>query len=632
MSAIAGLYCMDLNSIQNIENKLDVMSNLQQHRGPNGEGVWIHDNHMVGFVNRYLSINDPNSGNQSMTDGSGNWICYNGNIYNYNELKQELGGQYRTTSDTEVLLKAYHKWGRECVKYLKGMFAFAIWDEIEQMLFCVRDRFGMKPFYFYHKNNLFAFASEIKALLPIIENIEENVEGLKDYLTFQYCLDGKTLFKDINECLPAHTITIKNAAISIDRYWQLYYDIDWSHSEKYFIEKLDKLINESVRYHVHSDVPIGGYVSGGIDSSLISAIASKQCSGDYIGFTGKFTDYAGYDESNYAQSLADMYGFELLQMDISLDDFLNNIEKVIYHLDQPIAGPGSFCQYMISSLAVKHRKVVLGGQGGDEIFGGYTRYLIAYFEQCIKGAIDGTMRSGNFVVTYESIIPNLIDLQNYKPMLKSFWKEGLFDDIDKRYYRLINRTSDIGDCIRWDRLGHYIPFEKFSEVFNSENAKKASYFDKMLHYDFKTSLPALLQLEDKMGMAHGLETRIPFLNHDLIEFVASIPASFKLKNGRSKHILKESMGHYLPQSIVERRDKMGFPVPFVEWMKGPAREFINDILSSKKALEREYINNKTALSRIHDEPEFGRNIWGLLSLELWHRQFIDKKLSSINYV
>jgi len=274
-------------------------------------------------------------------------------------------------------------------------------------------------------------------------------------------------------------------------------------------------------------------------------------------------------------------------------------------------------------MAAKRRKVVLGGQGGDEIFGGYTRYLIAYFEQCIKGAIDGTMNSGNFVVTYESIIPNLVDLRNYKPMLKSFWKEGLFDDIDKRYYRLVNRAPDISGCIRWDRLGHYEPFEKFSDIFNSKNAKKASYFDKMLHYDFKTSLPAVLHVEDRMGMAHGMESRVPFLDHDLIDFVSSIPASFKLKDGQSKRLLKESMGQYLPQDIVQRKDKMGFPVPFVEWMKGPAREFIGDTLSSKKALEREYIDNKSALSKIQEESEFGRNMWGLLSLELWHQQFMD---------
>ena len=623
MSGIAGLFNTDFNPIADIKSKLKAMNRLQEHRGPDGEGLWIHNIGMAGFAHRRLSVIDLDKGDQPMSDDGGNLICFNGEIYNYLELRQEIGGQYKTASDTEVLLKAYRKWGRDCVLRLKGMFAFVIWDEKEQMLFCARDRIGIKPFNYYFKNNLFAFASEIKALLPVIKSVEVNTEGLKDYITFQYCLDGKTLFSDIDECPPAHTLTIKNGKLSLERYWQLYYDIDWDHSEKYFIEKLDAIISESVQNHLLSDVPIGGYVSGGVDSSLISALASKQCSGDYIGFIGKFTDYTGYDESMYAQSLADMYGFELLQMEITLNDFLNHIEKVIYHLDQPVAGPGSFCQYMISSLAAKHRKVVLGGQGGDEIFGGYTRYLIAYFEQCIKGAIDGTMNSGNFVVTYESIIPNLIELQNYKPMLKSFWKEGLFESIDKRYYRLVNRAPDISGCIRWDKLGHYEPFEKFNEVFNSKNAKKASYFVKMLHYDFKTSLPALLQLEDKMGMAHGLESRVPFLDHNLIEFVASIPASFKLKNGRSKHILKESMGQYLPQDIVKRKDKMGFPVPFVEWMKGPAREFIGDILSSKKAQEREYIDNKSALSKIQDESEFGRNMWGLLSLELWYQQFID---------
>jgi len=508
------------------------------------------------------------------------------------------------------------------------MFAFALWDEHEQTLFCARDRFGLKPLFYNIEGDSFSFSSEIKALLPLMQEAKADIEGLKDYLTFQFCLDGKTLFKNVYECPPAHTMTIKNKNVSFQRYWQLYYNLDWDHSEKYFIEKLEYLLKDSVQNHLRSDVPVGGYVSGGIDSSLVSALAVDQNRVDYMGFTGKFTEYNGYDESEYARELAEKYGFELHQMDITLNDFLGNIDKVIYHLDQPTAGPGSFCQYMISSLASKHRKVMLGGQGGDEIFGGYTRYLVAYFEQCIKGAIDGTMNSGNFIVTYESIIPNLTDLRNYKPMIKSFWKDGLFDEIDKRYFRLVNRAPDIHDCIYWDRLGSYEPYETFSKVFNAQNAQNASYFDKMLHFDFKTSLPALLHVDDRMSMAHGIESRVPFMDHELIEFVATIPASFKLKDGNAKYILKESLGSYLPDSILDRKDKMGFPVPFVEWMKGPAKDFLVDILSTTSAQNRDYFNNRLALEKIQGESAFGRNIWGLLSLELWQKQFID---NSVDY-
>src|SRR3954466_8420453 len=204
---------------------------------------------------------------------------------------------------------------------------------------------------------------------------------------------------------------------------------------------------------------------------------------------------------------------------------------------------------MVSELAAKHRKVVLGGQGGDEIFGGYVRYLIAYFEQCIKGAIEGTMRSGNFVVTYESIIPNLETLREYKPLLREFWREGLFEDLDARYFRLINRAPDLGDEVDWSQLGGYSPFETFKQIFDGDNVKKESYFDSMTHFDFKTLLPALLQVEDRVSMAHGLESRVPLLDRPLVELAATIPADIKFTNGSMKHVLRQALGPDLPTSV-----------------------------------------------------------------------------------
>src|SRR6185503_14110838 len=222
-------------------------------------------------------------------------------------------------------------------------------------------------------------------------------------------------------------------------YWEVFYNLDFSHTTKYFEEQLQTMLADSVRLHLRSDVPLGAYVSGGLDSSIVAALASSQLRSEFIGFTGKFSQSRDYDESHYARALASSGNFELQEVDITPGDFIENLSKVIYHLDFPVAGPGSFPQYMVSKLAGRSRKVVLGGQGGDEIFGGYTRYLIAYFEQCIKAAIDGTMNNGNFIVTYESIIPNLTALRNYKPLLQEFWREGMFDEMDKRYFRLINR-------------------------------------------------------------------------------------------------------------------------------------------------------------------------------------------------
>jgi asparagine synthase (glutamine-hydrolysing) len=279
---------------------------------------------------------------------------------------------------------------------------------------------------------------------------------------------------------------------------------------------------------------------------------------------------------------------------------------------------------MVSKLAAGYRKVVLGGQGGDEIFGGYVRYLIAYFEQCIKGAIEGTMHRAPYIVTYESIIPNLTALRNYKPLLREFWREGLFEDMDKRYFRLINRGSMYGGEIHQEYLNDYSPYETFRGIFNAENVKKESYFDSMTHFDFKTLLPALLHVEDRVSMAHGLESRVPFLDHPLVELAATIPANIKFNNGRMKHVLKTAMQSYLPPTIADRQDKMGFPVPLTEWINGEARDFIHDTFSSQKAMGRDLINNRAVLDGIEGEQKFGRKVWGLLSLELWQREFHDR--------
>ncbi len=626
MGGIGGGLNLNYEIVPSMEKRLVVMNTLQKHRGPDGEGIWVHPNKYVGFGHRRLSVIDLETGNQPMSDSWGNWITHNGEIYNYPELRDELGkDNFKTSSDTEVILHAYRKWGKECVQYLRGMFAFAIWDEAKQELFCARDRFGIKPFYYVIVDGVFYFASEVKALLPFTKKIETCLEGFKDYLTFQLCLGGKTLFKNIHELLPGHMLVIRNGTIQISRYWQVYYDLDFDHTAKYFEEKVQELIIDSVDIHLRSDVPIGGYISGGLDSSIIASVATRKATSNFIGFTGKFSISEEYDESRYARELSKWRGFELREIDINATDFIENIRKVIYHLDYPVAGPGSFSQFMVSCLASQSRKVVLGGQGGDEIFGGYTRYLIAYFEQCIKAAIDGTMNSGNFIVTYESIIPNLVALRNYKPLLQEFWKEGLFEDVDRRYFRLINRAPALGEEVNWEALEPYSAYQTFRSIFKADNVGKESYFDSMTHFDFKTLLPALLQVEDRVSMAHGLESRVPFLDHPLVELAATIPSNIKFKDGTMKNVLKNSMRSYLPDAILNRTDKMGFPVPLNAWLKGEARGFIHDVFSTSQALNRDLINNRMVLSKLDSESKYGRNIWGLLCLELWQQEFHDRE-------
>ena len=630
MCGIAGFLYREQNQDSGqMQRDLVRMNELIRHRGPDGDGFWLGGKNRIGLAHKRLSIIETTeAGKQPMHTSDGHLsITYNGEIYNYIELRNELSTEFvfRTKSDTEVILAAFRKWGKDCVLKLRGMFAFVIWDELNQTLFAARDRFGIKPFYYSKSKDRFLFASECKALLPFFPKVEMNREGFKDYLAFQFPLAGKTLFKDIFELLPAHRLEINQFDMKIEKYWEVHYHTDFHHTEEYFEDRLSRLLEDSIQFHLRSDVPVGAYVSGGLDSSAVASIASNIQGGDFMGFTGKFGFSQDYDESRYAQLLCENKGFPLHQIDITEYDFVNHIRDVIYHLDYPVAGPGSFPQFMVSKLAAKHRKVVLGGQGGDEIFGGYTRYLIAYFEQCIKAAIEGSQGSGKYIVTYESIIPNLVSLRNYKPMLKEFWSDGLFEEMDKRYFRLINRAPHLGDAIHWELLGDYSPYEPFSQIFHGANVGKQSYFDLMTHFDFKTLLPALLQVEDRMSMANGLESRVPLLDHALVELTATIPSNIKFENGDMKHIFKQVIRKYIPQEILNRKDKMGFPTPLVEWSKkGVVAEFIQDTFHSTKARQREFVNNDKVLSKIASESKFGRNLWGFLCLELWHQEFMDK--------
>lgn len=627
MCGIAGVYRINQHPISGLDQSLRLMNKILSHRGPDDEGVWKHQKGHVGFAHRRLSIIDlSEKASQPMTDRQGNWIVFNGEIYNYIELRKELGmDDFVSQSDTEVILFAYRKWGRDCVKHLRGMFAFVLWDEANQTLFCARDRFGIKPFYYSQVDGVFYFASEAKALLPFLPHIATDTRALAEYLTFQFTIGEHTLFENVMQLLPAHSLTISEGKLKVQRYWDVQYEIDFEHTPEYFGRKLKELLNDSIDVHMRGDVGVGSYVSGGIDSSLMHLLARRLDPQNELGFHGRFLEYPGYDESNFAETAISQSGGKLHVADITASDFLQNINDVIYHLDFPVAGPGSFPQYMVSKLASNHLKVVLGGQGGDEIFGGYARYVVAYFEQCIKAAIDGQYKNGNYVVTIESIVPNLGLLREYKPLMKKFWSEGLFESLDQRYFRLVDRSSDMQEEIEWDALDKSKVFEDFASIFNNAaNVKNEAYFDKMTHFDFKTLLPALLQVEDRMSMAHGLESRVPLLDHPLVEFAATIPADVKFKGGDTKHLLKTVFSDHLPSEIVNRRDKMGFPVPLKEWFAGEMREFVMDVLNGMAAKHRSHINTNAVLKNFGKEARFSRKTWGILSLELWHQQFHDR--------
>lgn len=628
MCGIAGVVSISGQPIRDVDSTLRVMGELLAHRGPDDEGVWVSSKKDVGFAHRRLSIIDLSAAaRQPMKGSNGTNIVYNGEIYNYLELRDELQNRwsFRTRSDTETILATFDRYEAECLSHLRGMFAFALWDEKNKRLVCARDRFGIKPFYYAIVGERFYFASEIKALVPFLPDIETDIEALGQYLTFQFTLGGLTLFKGVHELLPGHRLVIENGKIKVSRYWDVHYDIDYDHRPEYFERRLKELLDDSVRIHLRSDVPVGSYLSGGVDSSLMALLASRLDGSNNKAFHGKFTEYPGYDESTYARAVADSAEKTLYDVDIRATDFSGNIEQVIYHLDHPVAGPGSFPQYMVSKLAAEHLKVVLGGQGGDEVFGGYARYLLAYFEQCIRAAIEGTYRNGNFVVTAESIIPNLGVLREYMPLMKTFWQEGLFEPHDRRYFRLIDRSADMKDEVNWDLINKERVYEAFVNIFNStRNVRHEAYFDSMTHFDFKTLLPALLHVEDRMSMAHGLESRVPFLDHPLIEFVATAPANVKFKDGHMKHLLKQAYRDVIPHAVLDRRDKMGFPVPLKEWFGHELREFICDIMHSRNAQARPYVNVQGLRASVEGASQFSRKLWGLLSLELWHRRFHDR--------
>ncbi len=630
MCGIFGAVWRDSRPAGSIDRQLTVGIERQMHRGPDGHGKWVHPQGRVGLAHARLSIIDLNTGAQPMRSASGNVITYNGEIYNYIELRKEIGEEYfDTTSDTEVILRAYEKWGEDCVEKLEGMFAFAIWDERRGQLFVARDRFGIKPFYYAVSQGGVYFASEIKGLAPFLDRIQTDANALHDYFAFQFCLGEKTLFEGVRQLKPAHCGYI-DADLNLRQrqYWEVHYNLDWNHTEVYFVEQVRERLRDSVRMHMRSDVEVGAYISGGVDSSLVAAMARGERAGErFQGFTGKFAIGEAFDESRYAQVVAEEHNIQLHEVDVTESDFVNDIAKVIYHLDQPVAGPGSFPQYAVSRLVKDHVKVVLGGQGSDETFGGYARYLIAYWEQCIKGALDGTMHDGNYIVTYESIIPNLRTLRNYKPLIQEFMAEGIFDSRDKRYYRLINRSNTFGNVVNWNMFEDKASsFDDFKEIFWGKNVGKESYFDSITHFDFKTLLPALLQVEDRMSMAHGIESRVPFLDHKLIELAATVPANVKFQNGELKRLLRLAFQDTLPKAIRERKDKMGFPVPLQVWMRqgGQAREFILDTFRSANARTREYLAPGFDIEKMmQQEGLFSRNIWALLSLELWQKQFHD---------
>jgi asparagine synthase (glutamine-hydrolysing) len=613
MCGICGIISLKKNTIINLKKYINIMNEIQIHRGPDFQDLWTND--YLGLGHSRLSIIDLDSRSNQPLLINNLVLTFNGEIYNFKELRENIEDwDFHTSSDSEIILAYYNKYGEECLKYFNGMFSFAIWDLNTDTLFCARDRIGIKPFYYLIQEDIFYFASETKTLIPFLNKIEEDYKGLSEYLTFQYYISDHTLIKGIKELKPGHSITIKNNEIKINKYWNLSYINKLNISEQEHIQNLDKLIDESIKIHLESDVPISSYVSGGIDSSIISCLGSDKIKDLYH---GRFKEYAGFDESIYAKSISDHINIDLNISEMNYNDFEKYIKKIVYHLDLPIAGPGSFPQYMVSKLVSEKYKVVLGGQGGDEIFAGYVRYLIPFFESSIEEALNDNGEK------LQKIIPHLNIIKNYKPMLENFFKDGLFKPLIERFYKIIDRSNELKDIINWDLLDKGKVLETYTKAFNNQEIPENDFFNKMLDFDLKYALVGLLQVEDRVSMACSIESRVPLINHKIIEYMAKVPEELKVNYGNMKYLLKKTKGHLLPEDVLYRKDKMGFPVPLNIWIKKELKDFYNKNIESLKKRNLPYLNLKNE-DIIKDTNQFSRKNWVLLMFELWYQNTFDE--------
>jgi len=602
---------------------LDAMRDALAHRGPDGAGSWVEGT--VGLAHRRLAIIDVAHGAQPMHRGALT-ISYNGELYNYVELRQRLvsrGHAFQTNSDTEVLLAAYQEFGAACVTHFVGMFAFVLHDATRGLVLAARDPLGIKPLYWHRDDERILFASEPCAILtdPSVAR-RINREALHDYITFQHTLADATLFAGIRRVEPAQRLVIDLASgrMTADRYWEPVVAVDSAVTQEDAVARVGALIEQSVAWQLRSDVPVGTYLSGGLDSSLVTAMAARQYGEGMPAFTGAFAEGRAFDEREHARAVALHTGATLHEVVPTAGEFVALLPSLITALGEPTAGPGLFPQYVVAKAARERVTVVLGGQGGDEIFGGYARYLVAYLEQALKGAIHGTTDEDEHVVSLRSLVPNLAALRSYQPMLQDFWQGGLFDDMDVRYLRLIDRSRGLLPILHADLARDHAPEEvlaRYREVFHAPDTR--SYLAKMTLFDLRSSLPALLQVEDRVSMAHSLESRVPFVDHRLVDAVGALPPRFRFGGGELKALLRRIARPWLPPTIVTRRDKMGFPVPLHAWVQGEARDFVHDTLTSAAVRQGGLLDPVTITRLLSEDRVPERAIWGALSLALWQQ-------------
>jgi asparagine synthase (glutamine-hydrolysing) len=597
------------------------------HRGPDGKGVYL--DREVGLGHVRLSIIDLAGGHQPMTNEDETvWIAFNGEIYNYRELRERLlskGHRFRSHSDTEVILHLYEDLGPDCVRELRGMFAFAIWDSKQRQLTLARDRVGIKPLYYHTDSKAFHFASEFKAILadPAVDR-EVNPEALRQFLTFRYVPGTGTLVKGIHKLLPGHWLTVRDG-ITQRAYWDLRFSKErCNQSFDSAVEELHELLGETVQGHMISDVPVGLLLSGGVDSSAILGLAAQSSEKRIRTFTVGFDGKQVIDERPYARMAAERFGTEHHEISISEEDFWKFLPAYVWHMEEPVCEPPAVALHYVSQLARGHVKVVLSGEGGDEAFGGYGTY--PHMMQ-VKKLAAGLGPLAGPAALMAGFAGNLLRDQRF-----THYGHALNRPLESHYF---SRTSGPGTYFN-QRAGQFLTprfLEQTALVSPGDfigdllgHAKGQDLLDQMLYIDTKTWLPDdLLVKADKMTMANSLELRVPLLDHKVMEFAASLPPHFKVKGKETKRILKAAFARTLPQEVLNRK-KAGFPVPYETWLRNGLREPTEEMLLSDRAISRGYFKKEEVRRLIKGNSRGSghpKEIFSLLTLELWHQRFVD---------
>ena len=637
MCGIAGIAFSSKSRRSANESVLRRMCDVISHRGPDDEGFFIDGS--VGLGHRRLSIVDVAAGHQPMTNEDGSLrITYNGEIYNHADFRAELearGHVYQTHCDTETILHLYEEHGEGCVEYLRGMFSFAIWDSNTRKLFIARDRLGVKPLYYAQtQDGSLYFASEIKSLLASGDiKAEVNYDVLPDYLANHAPSGTQTLFRGINRLLPGHTLTWIDGKLSIKCFWDLHFDPSGEpkRSDKDYIAEWKELFETSVRLRLMADVPLGMFLSGGIDSSAIAAVMSGMVQEPIKTFSVGFSEREA-NELEYARLVARTFGTNHHEIILTPDEFFAALPRLVWHEDEPLAHLASIPLYFVSKLASQHVKVVLTGEGSDELLAGYYRYRTTVYNQALGNSFQSLTNE-----PIRQVIKNRIEslpagskakrklsrtFLCLKPDLENIYFDNFAVFSRARQAQLLTNEAK-------ERLGSVDPYQTLKALIEDTDA--TTLLNRLLYADTKTYLHELLMKQDQMSMAASIESRVPFLDHKLVEFSARMPERMKLRGWTTKYVLRESMKGVLPDVILKRR-KMGFPVPVGTWFRGKYRSVIDEYVLSERTLARglfepEYLKRMVEAHQSGVENHADR-LWSLLNLEIWLRQFIDGEDSS----